>query len=77
MRGTIKRVISQRGFGFILAEDGKEIFFHESGLVEPIFRDLRGGEAVEFEVTQHWRGPRATRVRLVPSPPIQSGGTSG
>lgn len=77
MRGTIKRVIYERGFGFILAEDGKEVFFHQSSLEEPIFQDLRGGEAVEFEVTQDRRGPRATHVRRVPPPEERSGGTFG
>ena len=30
--GTVKRVISERGFGFIVGEDGKEYFFHRDGL---------------------------------------------
>lgn len=77
MHGTIKRVIRGRGFGFIRAEDGKEIFFHHSGLVEPIFEDLQGGEPVEFERTEDRRGPRATHVRVVPPPAEGSGGTFG
>jgi cold shock CspA family protein len=34
MRGKIKRIIRERGFGFISAEDGREIFFHRSALEE-------------------------------------------
>ena len=33
--GTVKKVVSDRGFGFITAEDGKEYFFHRGGLSRP------------------------------------------
>ncbi|MBO0709570.1 MAG: cold shock domain-containing protein [Candidatus Dormibacteraeota bacterium] len=61
--GTIKKLVSDRGFGFIAAEDGKEYFFHRSG-TEADFDSLRGGEAVTFEVEASPKGPRAGRVRL-------------
>ena len=77
MRGTVKRVVRGRGFGFIRAEDGNEVFFHHSSLIESMFEDLQGGESVEFEVTEDRRGPRATHVRVVPPPPERSGGTFG
>lgn len=77
MHGTVKRVIRKRGFGFIQAEDGKEVFFHRSSLIESIFEDLQGGESVEYEVAEHPRGPRATHVRVVPPPAEPSGGTFG
>jgi CspA family cold shock protein len=75
MRGTIKRVIHERGFGFIQTENGEQVFFHLTGLAEPIFQDLRRGEAVEFELIQDHRGPRAVHIRLAPSPAERSGGT--
>jgi len=63
-KGTIKKVVSDRGFGFIAAEDGKEYFFHRSGVDDSLnFDNLRGGEAVSFEVEQSQKGPRANRVR--------------
>jgi cold shock protein len=62
--GTVKKVISDRGFGFITAEDGKEYFFHRGGLDSSLdFDRLVGGEKVEFEVTQSPKGPRAEHVR--------------
>jgi CspA family cold shock protein len=62
--GTIKRVISERGFGFIAAPDGKEYFFHRSGLAPSIdFDRLTGGEPVTFEVESGPKGPRAVQVR--------------
>jgi len=62
--GTIKKVISDRGFGFIAAEDAKEYFFHRDGLDPSLnFDRLIGGERVEFEVEASPKGPRATKVR--------------
>ena len=64
--GTIKKIVSDRGFGFIAAEDGKEYFFHRSGLEASVdFDRLGGGERVEFEVEASPKGPRAVRVRAV------------
>jgi len=62
--GTIKKVVSDRGFGFIEAEDGKEYFFHRSGVTAPLdFDRLTGGERVSFEIEQSPKGPRATNVQ--------------
>lgn len=62
--GTVKRVISERGFGFIAAADGKEYFFHREGLASSLdFDRLVGGESVTFEIESAPRGPRATQVQ--------------
>ena len=62
--GTIKKLISERGFGFITAEDGKDYFFHKDGLTSSLdFDRLVGGEAVTFEVESGPKGPRATSVQ--------------
>ena len=62
--GTIKKVISDRGFGFITGEDGKDYFFHRDGLAASLdFDRLVGGEAVTFEIQASPRGPRAIEVR--------------
>ena len=60
--GTIKKLVSDRGFGFIAAEDGKEFFFHRSG-TEGDFDSLQGGEKVSFEIEASPKGPRAKSVR--------------
>ncbi len=61
--GTIKKLISERGFGFIAAEDGKEYFFHRDGVQPPLdFDRLTGGERVAFEIEASPKGPRAVRV---------------
>jgi cold shock protein len=62
--GTIKRVISDRGFGFIVGPDGKEYFFHRDGLAPSIdFDRLVGGESVSFDVEAGPKGPRAVHVQ--------------
>lgn len=64
--GTIKKLVADRGFGFIAAEDGKEYFFHRSGLDTSMnFDSLAGGERVTFEIEASQKGPRANRVRPV------------
>ena len=62
--GTLKKVVSERGFGFIASTDGKEYFFHRSGLDTSLdFDQLTGGEKLEFQVENSPKGPRATRIR--------------
>jgi CspA family cold shock protein len=61
--GTIKKLIADRGFGFITADDAKEYFFHRDGLDSSLnFDRLMGGEKVTFEIEASPKGPRATRV---------------
>jgi cold shock protein len=62
--GTIKKLVADRGFGFITAEDAKEYFFHRGALDGSLeFDRLVGGERVEFEIEASPKGPRASRVR--------------
>lgn len=64
MNGTIKRLVSDKGFGFVAAQDGSEYFFHQSACAETPFDDLREGQAVTFERGQGPKGPRAEYVKL-------------
>lgn len=65
MKGKVKKCIGERGFGFITAEDGKEIFFHRTSLQGVKFEALEEGTNVEFDVEQGPKGPRAARVKIV------------
>ena len=61
--GTIKKVVADRGFGFITADDTKEYFFHRNSLDASLdFDRLNGGEKVQFEIAQSPKGPRASQV---------------
>jgi CspA family cold shock protein len=64
MIGTIKRLVSDKGFGFILASDGNEYFFHNSACGQTRFDDLREGQPVTFERGQGPKGPRAEHVQV-------------
>ena len=63
MKGIIKTLVTEKHFGFITPEDGSnDVFFHETGLVDVQFSDLKVGDAVSFEVEQSEKGPRAINV---------------
>jgi CspA family cold shock protein len=62
LKGTIKR-LTDRGFGFVAAQDGTEYFFHKSACVETRFEDLHEGQAVTFEKGQGPKGPRAESIK--------------
>ena len=64
--GKIKKLVGDRGFGFISDTDGREVFFHQSSLVDAKFSDLAENQDVEFDVEKSDKGPRAINVRLVP-----------
>jgi cold shock protein len=60
--GTIKRLVRDKGFGFVAAADGSEYFFHQSACAE--FDSVREGQSVTFEPGQGPKGPRAENVRV-------------
>ena len=62
MSGTIKKLVAERGFGFITADDGKDYFFHRSGADD--FDRLDTGAKVTFVTEASAKGPRATNVRV-------------
>jgi len=64
MNGTIKRLVSDKGFGFVAAGDGNEYFFHQSACNGVRFDELREGQAVSFDRGQGPKGPRAENVQL-------------
>jgi CspA family cold shock protein len=64
MKGTIKRIVSDKGFGFVATPDGNEYFFHQSACADARFDDLREGQPVTFDAGQGPKGPRAENVRL-------------
>ncbi|MBU1122774.1 MAG: cold shock domain-containing protein [Candidatus Omnitrophota bacterium] len=63
--GKIKKLIADKGFGFISSTDGKEIFFHKNSLVGVEFNDLTVDAEVQFEVQETPKGLNAVNVSLV------------
>jgi CspA family cold shock protein len=64
LNGTIKQLMSGKGFGFVASADGNEYFFHQSGCSGVQFDELREGQAVTFDEGQGPKGPRAENVTL-------------
>jgi CspA family cold shock protein len=65
VRGRIKKLVRDRGFGFVRGDDGKEVFFHRSGLGATDYDSLSEGDVVEYVVQEGPRGARAENVRAV------------
>ena len=61
-KGTVKWFNNQKGYGFITAEDGKDVFVHFSALQMDGFKVLDEGEEVEFDVVNGEKGPQAANV---------------
>lgn len=61
-KGTVKWFNDQKGFGFITAEDGKEVFVHHSAIAGDGYKSLSEGQAVTFEVTKGPKGDQASDV---------------
>jgi cold shock protein len=60
--GTIKWFSDAKGYGFIEREDADDIFVHHSAIEGVGFKTLKEGEAVEFDVVEEDKGPRAQNV---------------
>lgn len=60
-KGTVKFFNEAKGFGFIKAEDGQEVFVHASGLVH----EIRENDVVTFDVQDGKKGPSAVNVTRV------------
>ena len=63
-QGTIKKLISEKGFGFIEGERG-ELFFHHSSVQGTAFDALHEGQTVEYTDSSGPKGPRAEDVSVV------------
>jgi CspA family cold shock protein len=64
-KGKIRKLISDRGFGFIITEEGKDLFFHRNELQGLDYSSLKEGQEVEYEAgTGRGDRPEATKVKL-------------
>jgi cold shock protein len=61
--GTIKRLVRDRGFGFIRDDGGQEWFFHRSSVKAGSFDQLNEGQRVSFDEEPSAKGPRAGNIR--------------
>jgi len=64
MNGVIKKLITDKGFGFISVEgQEKDLFFHGKALVDVRFDELHEGDQVTFDVEESPKGPNAVNVK--------------
>ena len=64
-QGTIKKLVSDRGFGFISGDEQGEIFFHHSVVQGTSFEALAEGQSVEYQSESGQKGPKASSVKVV------------
>ncbi len=62
MKGTVKWFNDSKGFGFITAEDGSDVFVHHTSIAGNGFKSLAEGDRVTFDVEKGPKGPKAINV---------------
>ena len=61
-QGTVKWFNESKGYGFITAEEGKDVFVHYSAIQGEGFKTLNEGQKVSFDVISGEKGPQAANV---------------
>jgi CspA family cold shock protein len=61
-QGQVKGFSNDKGYGFIEADDGEDVFVHFTGIVSEGFKSLDEGQSVSFEIIEGNRGPQAANV---------------
>jgi CspA family cold shock protein len=61
-QGTVKWFNASKGFGFITAEDGTDVFVHHTVIQGGGFKSLAEGDKVSFDIEQGPKGPKAVNV---------------
>lgn len=62
-QGKIKRIVADRGFGFIEGDKG-DLFFHHSEVNGVTFEELHEGQLVDYQIGEGRKGPCATSISL-------------
>ncbi len=63
VKGTVKWFDAKKGYGFIHAENGEDVFVHFSNIEKEGYKTLNEGESVTFDIVEGEKGPQATNVK--------------
>ena len=69
MLGKVKRFNKVKGFGFITADDGRDVFFHYSQLIMDGYKTVNEGATVEFDLVEGERGLQAHNIKEIQGQP--------
>jgi CspA family cold shock protein len=65
MNGKVKWFKADKGYGFIVTDDGKDVFVHFSSIIQDGYKSLDQGQDVEFELEEGPRGLSAKNVKKI------------
>ena len=67
--GKVKWFDPKKGYGFIIGEEGQDVFVHYTSIVGDGFRALKDGESVDYELVEGEKGYQARNVCRPPQQP--------
>ncbi len=69
-KGTVKWFDSKKGFGFVVNEEGKDVFVHFTNIQLDGFKSLREGQVVEYEEFKSGKGLQGKNVSIIEAGPL-------
>ncbi len=63
--GVVKWFNSEKGFGFITVDGGKDVFAHFSAITGDGYKTLQEGQRVSFDIVDGPKGPQASNITVL------------
>lgn len=65
MQGKVKKFNAKKGYGFIIDQDGNDVFVHFTAINSDGFKTLKEGQEVMFDIKTTEKGPQAVNVEVI------------
>lgn len=65
LAGKVKWFNNEKGYGFIIDANGKDVFVHYSSIQADGFKNLEEGQTVSYDLVETDRGPQANNVKVI------------